>query len=206
MKIKVCGMREALNVAEIGKEHPDYMGFIFFPPSPRDCSEMNPDVLKNLPEGVEPVAVTVNMKPESVIQLVERYGFRTVQLHGDESPADCRILQEKGLNVFKAIGIKGEESLKRFSDYQDYIDMFVFDTSGASRGGTGRKFDWNLLHGYTGETPFLLSGGIGPEDMELVKGIRHNSFAGIDLNSRFEISPAKKDVDLIRKFFKEIRK
>lgn len=206
MKIKVCGMREASNVAEIGDEHPDYMGFIFYAPSPRDCSGMHPDVLKNLPDGVEPVAVTVNMKPETVMQLVERYGFRTVQLHGDESPDDCRILHEKGLTVFKAIGIKGEESLKSLPDYQGYADMFVFDTSAASRGGTGRKFDWNLLHNYTGDTPFLLSGGIGPEDVELVRGIRHPSFAGIDLNSRFEISPAKKDVDLIRKIFKEIRK
>ncbi len=205
MLIKICGMRDASNVREVAGERPDYMGFIFYPPSSRDCEGLDPSVVESLPAGIEPVAVTVNMDESSIMELAGKYGFRTVQLHGDESPALCGRLREKGLTVFKAVGIKGEESLSSLADYDDDVDMFVFDTASAARGGTGRKFDWTLLGAYTGKVPFLLSGGIGPEDAFLLKDMSHPRFAGIDLNSRFESAPAIKDVALLRKFIKQIR-
>lgn len=205
MKIKVCGMRYSSNVAAVAEVYPDYMGFIFYPPSPRDCSGMSTSVVGQLPESVTPVAVTVNMGDDSILALAGRYGFNTVQLHGDETPDQCRGLRERGLTVFKAIGIKDESSLEDALAYEGNVDMFVFDTSSASRGGTGKKFDWDLLGNYKGQTPFLLSGGLGPEDVERVRNLRHEKFVGIDLNSRFETAPALKDAALLKNFFKQIR-
>ncbi|MDE5875638.1 MAG: phosphoribosylanthranilate isomerase [Muribaculaceae bacterium] len=205
MKIKVCGMRERENVAEVALLRPDYMGFIFYPRSPRHCGDLDPDVVRNLPEEITPVAVTVNMEIGEIERLCGRYAIDTVQLHGDESPDFCRELRERGLTVFKAKGVKDAESVRSLSHYEGAVDMFVLDTASAARGGTGKKFDWNLLPLYSGHTPFMLSGGIGPEDAEMVLSLRHPSFAGIDLNSRFEQAPGLKDATLLDNFFKRIR-
>ncbi|MDE6577337.1 MAG: phosphoribosylanthranilate isomerase [Muribaculaceae bacterium] len=198
-------MRDSLNVAQVAAARPDYMGFIFYPPSPRDCSGTDPSVVRQLPSEVTPVAVTVNMDTASILRLTDKYGFRIVQLHGDESPEMCGNLKREGLTVFKAIGIKDEESLRKINEYEGCVDMFVFDTSSAARGGTGKKFDWNLLERYSGTTPFLLSGGISPEDASLIKKFSHDRMAGIDLNSKFESAPAIKDVALLGNFIKQIK-
>lgn len=205
MKIKVCGMRDGVNVAEVASLGIDYMGFIFYPPSPRDCSGMKEWIPGGLPEGVKGVMVSVNMPEDELFAIVKRYGFDTVQLHGDESPDVCRGLKERGLTVFKALGLHDSKSLKETSRYEGSIDMFVFDTASSKRGGTGKKFDWSLLAEYDGETPFLLSGGIGLEDVAEINRIEHPKFAGVDLNSRFEIAPGVKDAVLVKTFIKEIK-
>lgn len=202
LKIKVCGMRDACNISAVAAVHPDYMGFIFYPPSPRYCSGLNPDLVKSLAPDIIPVAVTVDMSESETVSLVEKYGFKTVQLHGNESPELCRRLIDRGLTVFKAIPIKDRESLRSVNDYEGAVNLFVFDTATPSKGGSGLKFNWNILEDAYIATDFLLSGGIGPEDKEIILGFEHPHFIGVDINSRFEVAPGIKDVGLLRRFMK----
>ena len=200
LKIKVCGMRDACNISAVAALHPDYMGFIFYPPSPRYCSGLNPDFIKLLPEDIVPVAVTVDMSESEINSLVDKYGFKAVQLHGNESPELCGRLIDRELTVLKAISIKDMESLRSVNDYEGAVNLFVFDTATPSKGGSGLKFNWNLLEEADISTDFLLSGGIGPEDKEKILGFDHPHFIGVDINSRFEVAPGIKDVGLLRRF------
>ena len=83
--------------------------------------------------------------------------------------------------------------------------MFLFDTKCSSAGGNGEQFDWSILNDYDGDVPFLLSGGIGPDDVEKIKSFNHPKFAGIDLNSCFEIEPGLKDVEKLKKFISQLK-
>lgn len=205
LKIKICGMREASNIAEVGALRPDYMGFIFYPPSPRYCGDADEPLLARVPEDVVPVAVTVDMSPHEILDLCGRYGFNTVQLHGRETPGDCRALKDAGLSVWKAISVASEEDIRAAARYDGSTDMLVIDTAAPSCGGSGRKFDWSLLAHYDGSTPFLLSGGISPADAGAVLDVAHPRLAGVDLNSRFETAPGVKDVGTLRQFLRTLR-
>lgn len=202
LKIKVCGMRDSGNIAAVAGLHPDYMGFIFYPPSPRYCNY--PDAIGSIPEDIIAVAVTVDMSERDIIALTHRYGFKAVQLHGSETPELCRRLRGRGLTVIKAVSVKGMESLGCIRDYEGSVDMFVFDTASSSKGGSGRKFDWTLISDMDIKTDFLLSGGIGPEDADAVLSFSHPHYAGVDLNSRFEIVPGIKDAGMLEKFVRSI--
>lgn len=204
--VKVCGMCRRENISQIAALGPDMMGFIAYPPSPRNFPGLlSPDDLSVLPPSVVPVLVTVDCDPNEVIRLVDRYGFRAVQLHGGESPQLCEFYRSAGLKVMKAISVGSAADLIGCGDYSDAVDLFVFDTKSPSAGGSGKKFDWGILDSYTLEIPFLLSGGIGPDDIPRLKSLTHPSLAGFDLNSRFEISPGVKSVEQLKDFINEIR-
>ncbi|MBD5387280.1 phosphoribosylanthranilate isomerase [bacterium] len=203
MKIKVCGMREPENMLAVAASGIDFMGFIFYAPSPRYCgATLTREMIEHLPEVVEPVAVTVNMDEDSILDLASEYGFRFFQLHGNETPEFCRSLREKGYKVIKAFGIKEESDFENVKRYSGCVDYFLFDTASASRGGSGKKFDWDMLGCYSLSEPLILSGGISPDDVGEIMQINHKSFAGIDLNSRFEVAPGLKDPGAVRQFVK----
>ena len=201
MKIKVCGMRDVRNIAEVAEIGPDYMGFIFYGRSPRYCGDIDPSLIESLPDGIKPVMVTVDMSEERILGVARKYGFRIVQLHGDEKPDLCDSLRTKGFTVVKAVGMESEGSLKTLRRYAGHVDLFLLDTRCKSKGGSGKKFNWDILGHYDLEEDFWLSGGIGIEDAETLKGISHPHFKGIDLNSRFELSPGVKDTERLRSFF-----
>ena len=197
--IKVCGMRDAENIREVESLGIDMMGFIFWPKSKRYVSRRP----NHLPKRVKRVGVFVDEDPGLVKRIAHDYGLDYIQLHGSESPA--YIFQLRGLHVIKAFNIATAEDLEQTKTYEGLVDYFLFDTKGKSVGGNGEKFDWSVLEAYDGSTPFLLSGGIGPDDADRVKACRHPKCAGIDLNSRFEIAPGLKDVNTMRSFIREIR-
>ena len=192
--IKVCGMREADNIREVETLGIDMMGFIFWPKSSRYVSQ-RPDYL---PKRVKRVGVFVDEDPEQVKQLADDYGLNYVQLHGQESPS--YIFQLRGLHVIKAFNISTTEDLIQTQPYEGLVDYFLFDAKGKSVGGNGEKFNWDVLDAYQGNTPFLLSGGIGPDDAERVNAFYHPKCIGIDLNSRFELAPGLKDVAKLKEF------
>lgn len=206
LKIKVCGMRYADNICEVSGLPVDYMGFIFYDRSPRCCRGIDPGILGSLPESVTPVMVSVDMPEEELLQLASLFGFGTLQLHGGESPEMCRRLRERGFKVWKAIAAKSAESIRSAEDYAEAADMFVFDTASPKQGGTGQKFDWDILNNYRLPVPFMLSGGIGPEDAAAVKVFSHPKLVGVDLNSRFEVQPGRKDSDRLARFVSSLRK
>ena len=176
----------------------DWMGMIFWPKSSRFVT----DVPSYLPKQVRRVGVFVDASLEDIRQHVSDYQLDLIQLHGKETPAFAEAL--KPLSVIKAFNIADAEDLKQTKAYEGIVDYFLFDTKGKVVGGNGEKFDWSVLSSYHGETPFLLSGGIGPDDVEAIKSFRHPKCIGIDLNSRFEQAPALKDISKLRNFIKQL--
>ncbi len=219
LKIKVCGMRDAENICAVSQLDIDLMGFIFFQKSSRHVLK-NPDFpkLKRSKENAgvhgmpERVGVFVDEMPQNIITAVYDYGLDAVQLHGMESRELCENLRRTldpdicpGVKIFKAISISEPADIDRYKAYEGAVDLFLFDTKCTTVGGSGRQFDWSVLDRYEGNTPFFLSGGIGPEDAGRIKSFRHSKFTGIDLNSRFEISPGLKDVNMLRTFINQVR-
>lgn len=198
-------MRDAANVGEVSSLAPDFMGFIFYPKSPRHFGGMPVETVRLLPAGITPVLVTVNLAEQEILQLVERYGFKAVQLHGGESPELCRSLRRRGLTVLKSASLGDSASIAALGQYEGAVDYLLFDTPSAQHGGTGRKFDWSKLADYSLQIPFFLSGGIGPDDVAELLAIRHPMLSGVDVNSRFEISPARKNASLLSQFISQLR-
>ena len=187
-------MREADNIRDVETLGIDMMGFIFWPKSIRYVSQ-RPDYL---PKHVKRVGVFVNEDPEQVKRLADDYDLDYIQLHGHESPE--YIFQLGGLHIIKAFNISTADDLLQTQPYEGVVDYFLFDAKGKSVGGNGEKFNWNVLYAYNGSTPFLLSGGIGPDDATHVKAFHHPKCIGIDLNSCFELSPGLKDVAKLKEF------
>ena len=196
--VKVCGMRDAENICEVEALGIDLMGFIFWPKSSRYVSERP----AYLPTNCKRVGVFVDEDIETVKRIAEDYALDYIQLHGHESPEYCAQL--KGLKLIKAFNIATTEDFKQTEPYTGIVDYFLFDTKGKSVGGNGEKFDWSVLSAYDGNTPFLLSGGIGPDDAEVLTShfspLTSKKCAGIDLNSRFEQAPGLKDINKLKDF------
>ena len=202
MLIKVCGLSDPQSICGISRLQPSLIGFIFYPPSPRNACSLSPAIVKSIPDGIERAGVFVNSCIRQILDTAERYSLTAVQLHGEESPEMCSQLRLSNLKVIKAIGVNESLDNKYLGEFEGAVDMFVFDTATAGYGGSGRKFDWTKLKDYSLSTPFLLSGGIGPEDAEAVHraaAVLHR-MAGVDINSRFEINPGNKSIELVKAF------
>ena len=193
-------MREAENIRKVASLGIDLMGFIFWPKSSRYVSERP----AYLPTHCKRVGVFVDEDLETVRRIADEYALDYIQLHGHESREYCAQLN--GLKLIKAISVSGHDDIATYKTYEGLVDYFLFDTKCPSVGGSGQQFDWSVLSAYDGSTPFLLSGGIGPDDAERVKAFHHSKCIGIDLNSRFELSPGLKDVAALRKFLNEINR
>ncbi len=198
---KVCGMREAGNIREVEALGIDWMGFIFWAHSARNVS-LKPDYL---PSRCKRVGVFVNAPMAFIREKVREFGLDILQLHGGEDADFIRQLRTElpSLSVVKALNVAREEDLEQSKRYEGLCDYFLFDTKAEKVGGNGKAFDWDILHSYKGNTPFLLSGGLGPDDKERLRAFHHPQMAGIDLNSRFEIRPAVKDIHLLTSFLHE---
>jgi phosphoribosylanthranilate isomerase len=194
MMIKVCGMRDAENIREVEALGIDLMGFIFWPKSSRYVSERP----AYLPTNCKRVGVFVDEDIESVKRIADDYVLEFIQLHGHESADYCAQL--KGLKLIKAISVSGQDDIATYKTYEGLVDYFLFDTKCPSVGGSGQQFDWSMLSAYDGNTPFLLSGGIGPDDAERLRASHREKCVGIDLNSRFEIGPGLKDINKLKDF------
>lgn len=211
MIVKVCGMREAENIKALIPLAVDWVGFIFYERSKRYVESV-PEQINFLKtrggytRGLDRVGVFVNASKEYILEKVYRYHLKRVQLHGDENSAFCIDLQKEGLSVIKAISIGTDFNFRSLVAYEHACDFLLFDTKGEKRGGNGVRFNWQLLTQYTGGTPFLLSGGIGPQHVEDILALKHPKFAGIDLNSGFEIEPGVKNIEELKLFLEALAK
>ena len=193
-------MREAENIREVEALDIDLIGFIFWPKSSRYVSERP----AYLPTNCKRVGVFVDEDIEVVKKIAHDYALDYIQLHGHESTAYCAQL--KGLKLIKAFNIATAEDFGQTKSYENLVDCFLFDAKGKSVGGNGTKFEWSVLDNYHGPTPFILSGGIGPDDATSIRHFRHPQLAGIDLNSRFELVPGLKNVIALQKFLNELNR
>ena len=224
MIIKVCGMRDAENIREVERLGIDMMGFICWPKSPRYVREV-PAYLPDCPR----VGVFVNPSLDEIQKRMEAFEFSYIQLHGTESSEFCKAVREKtGCKIIKAIslprplqrrgerskacdidGLDTDEELQRLfpPPLEGFGEAFLlFDTKCTTIGGSGQKFNWDILRRYRGPLPFLLSGGIDPEDAEQLRQFHHEKCLGFDINSRFVIEPGMKDIEKIKQFITALRK
>ena len=200
MIVKVCGMRDSENIRAIEQTKADLMGFIFYHKSPRFVASLP----EYMPKKQKRVGVFVNASLEQILAKAQKFSLEYIQLHGDEPPAFCSELKNRGLKVIRAQRIANADDIIRAESY-NMADLMIFDTKTELYGGSGKKFNWQLLENYKGCVPFLLSGGIRSDTFEEIKAFFHPQFAGIDLNSGFEISPALKDVGKLNNFIEKIK-
>jgi phosphoribosylanthranilate isomerase len=203
MIIKVCGLREAGNISRINQLDIDFMGFIFYPASPRYVKE--DDFVSIRESHKHRVGVFVNDDFDTIRRKAGLLQLTHIQLHGSEAPELCNKLKNAGYTVLKAFSISGKEDFRSATDYHDNVDYYLFDTKSSGYGGSGKTFDWSLLDEYNEDIPFLLSGGLNPGSIDDLKEFGHPQFAGVDLNSGFEISPALKDVEKLKSFVTAFR-
>ena len=162
---------------------------------------------------VKRVGVFVDDMPQNIVTRVYNYGLDYIQLHGNEPRETIENLRatldtdiKPGIKFIKAISVSTVDDVKKYKEYVGAVDLFLFDTKCKTMGGSGEQFDWQVLDAYDGDIPFLLSGGIGPDDAERVNTFQHPQCIGIDLNSKFEIEPAFKDVDKLREFLLKVKR
>jgi len=197
LKLKVCGMRDEANIIALSKVQPDFIGFIFHEKSSRNISEA---VLENTPKNIARVGVFVNESKAFILHKIQQYNLDYVQLHGTESPEFCNEIKKLEVGIIKAFNISGKFDFSNLIRYDSVCDYLLFDAFGKQAGGNGITFNWELLRKYQGGTPFLLSGGIDDTMADELKKVTHPQFAGIDINSGFEIEPALKNISKIKKF------
>ena len=213
--VKVCGLRDSENIRQVAALGVDWIGMIFWEKSPRnvtmipshagiipDRASLSPLATNNSPLKV---GVFVDEMAQNIITSVVNFQLDLIQLHGHETPTLIRNLRRtladiRPVKVIKAISVSSRDDIAAYKDYADCVDYFLFDTKCPSVGGSGQQFDWSVLDAYDGEVPFLLSGGIGPDDAERVRNFHHPKCIGIDLNSRFETEPGLKDITKLKQF------
>ena len=212
-------MRDGENIRQVAELGVDWIGMIFWSKSPRHVT-MIPSYAGIIPDrgslsftdhqlSPKRVGVFVDEMAQNIITRVMNFQLDLVQLHGHETPTLIRNLRRtladiRPVKFIKAISVASRDDIETYKDYVDCVDYFLFDTKCPTVGGSGNQFDWSVLADYDGETPFLLSGGIGPDDAARIRSFHHPQLAGIDLNSRFELAPGMKDVSALRKFLNEL--
>ena len=203
MRVKVCGMTELDQVKQLDAMGVDFAGFIFYPKSPRYViRHLTGEQVKKARLRLGKVGVFVNPAYDEVMKQVDSFGLDMVQLHGDETPRFCEQLANY-ITVIKVFRLSENDPIEwMIRPYQDYCDMFLFDTEGVGYGGTGKKFNWDTLKPAHIDKLFFLSGGIEPGDVEKLREFEKEPVArklfSIDINSKFETSPGVKDLKKIR--------
>ena len=212
-------MRDADNIRDISALGVDMIGLIFYPPSPRYVQQFSSgagiiaDYAPDMGKTPLRVGVFVDDMPQNIVTRVYNYKLDYIQLHGNEPRETLENLRatidpdiKPKIKIIKAISVSSAEDIKKYKEYVGAADLFLFDTKCKTVGGSGELFDWQVLQAYDGDVPFLLSGGIGPDDAERIKNFHHPKCIGIDLNSKFEIEPALKDVEKLKQFLVKVKR
>jgi phosphoribosylanthranilate isomerase len=205
VKLKVCGMKYAANIAAIAALDPDYLGFIFYRKSPRFMNEISAELIKYIPASIKTTGVFVDENMDVVKAYIFKHQLKAVQLHGKESVAYCREIKTLGVEVIKAFGVDEQFNFEALIPYQEVVDYFLFDTQTAAHGGSGKVFDWKLLRQYSLDKPYFLSGGITNDHAASIQEINDPRLYAVDINSKFEVEPGLKDVAQLKEFFKEMK-
>lgn len=190
------------NIAALVALQPDYMGFIFYDQSKRFVGNLDQEIIKSIPETTKATGVFVNEDLEQLVRIAQAYQLKALQLHGSESVDYCTQLKSilPHIELIKAFGINESFNFETLTAYANSIDYFLFDTQTAAHGGSGKTFNWQLLDAYKMHTPYFLSGGIGLEQVGEIRKIMDPRLYAVDLNSRFEIDAAVKDIEQLKTF------
>ncbi len=209
MRIKVCGLTNVNQVRQLNELGIEFAGFNFYRRSPRYVYKNMPSTaIKKMRSKINKVGIFVDENADELLRTVDDCGLYLVQLHGNESPRYCEKISNY-ISVIKAFRLSDDDNIEwKIKDYYDVVDMFMFDTETTSFGGSGKKFNWSILKDLKINKPFFLAGGISPDDVNEIKRFAMqpvaNDLFAIDINSKFEITPGIKNIDLIKSFRKEI--
>lgn len=204
------------NIGEVVALQPDYLGFIFYEKSPRNFEGSIP----NIPSTIKKVGIFVNEDIDVLLEKVRYHKLDAIQLHGEEPPKYCKKLQEKchvertlpigsqgrNLSIWKAFSVDESFDFNQLTPYENEVDKFLFDTKGKNKGGNGVAFNWEILQKYPSKKPFILSGGIGLEDVGKIHTLLQSNLPiyALDLNSKFEIRPGLKNSTDLKQFIDEL--
>lgn len=199
-------MKNPQNIDQLGQLPIDFIGFIFFEKSPRYAVGLELTDLSSLPVSIERVGVFVNEDFETIARLVNKYKLTYVQLHGQESVDLClKCRKETGVKVIKAFNVSAVADFTKTKEYTEVCDYFLFDTKTSQHGGSGIKFNWNILKAYQENLPFFLSGGISESDVESISKLSLPRLYALDLNSKFEIEPGLKNINMLNNFISHFK-
>lgn len=204
LKIKVCGMRNRINIASLLALPVDFIGFIFYKNSKRVIDPADQEYIAGI-SAVEKIGVFVNADMETITEAIRDYRLTGIQLHGQETASFCAALKKAtSVKLIKAFGVDENFDTALLTDYEYIVDFFLFDTKTPEHGGSGKKFNWQLLNRYRGNTPYFLSGGLDKDNILQAAQNNDPRLYGLDLNSKFEIEPGMKDIDLLTKTLNKI--
>ncbi len=200
MRIKVCGMKDPKNMQEVAGLAPDYLGFIFYNKSPRFFNGQIPQ----LPKNIKRVGVFVASPIPKLIEIVKTHKLNVVQLHGEESAEYITKLKQelpKTVHIWKVFAVSDHFNFELLKEFEGKVDAFLFDTKGPAPGGNGFAFNWNVLGHYNSKTPFVISGGIGLNELQQLKALNATKLPvlAVDVNSKFEIIPGLKNIEDLKK-------
>lgn len=207
---KICGLTDATAVEAAVEHGADMVGFVFYPPSPRNVSAEQAEALLNeVPSGIDRVGLFVDPETDFLDKILAKARLDLLQLHGDETPERCRAISVYfGLPIIKAIKVSTKADLKAAKDYEDAVDWLMFDarssTEGALPGGNGKAFDWTILKGAEFKRPWLLAGGLTPENLS--QAVQQSGARAVDVSSGVESAPGQKDPAKIRAFLDAARR
>lgn len=204
-KVKVCGITTLEDARFAAGALADYLGFIFYDKSPRYIEPAKAGAIINWIEGPQKVGVFVNQALDDVNDIATQTGIDLVQLHGDESPGYCDMINFPVIKVFHITSeTNADELASDIEVYKNSADYFLFDTKiDGLYGGTGKTFDWKLLENLSMGKSFFLSGGLNAQNVS--EAIDKVSPDVVDLSSGLEESPGLKDFDKIEEFFDVMR-
>lgn len=207
---KICGLSDAAAVQAAVEHGADMLGFVFYPHSPRNITAaQSEELLRDVPSGIDRVGLFVDPETDFLDQILAKARLDLLQLHGDETPERCRAISIYfGLPIIKAIKVSTKADLKIAKDYEDAVDWLMFDArppvDGALPGGNGRAFDWTILKGVEFKRPWLLAGGLTPEN--LAEAVNQSGASAVDVSSGVESAPGRKDPAKIRAFLDAARR
>ena len=212
MKLKVCGMKYKDNIKAVSSVQPDFMGFIFYKNSARNFDNSS---ITKIPDSIKKVGVFVNESLDVVKEKVKQFNLQVVQLHGSESSEYCSQLKRhygervpSTIEIIKVFSIKDEFNFDVLQPYEANCDYYLFDTKGKLPGGNGYTFNWDVLKKYPSTKPYLLSGGIGLNEIEKIKAFKKSPASkycyALDVNSKFEIEPGLKHSEALEKFKNQV--
>lgn len=214
-------MRDARNIHEVSQLGIDWIGLDFIPNSERyvsqiascagiipdysSLSDLSSDKLSQQKEGPVLCGVFADDMPQNIVTRVVNFDLDIVQLNGEESMVMIDNLRRTldpdihaGIKIMKRLVITKHEDIENYKEYAEGVDYFLFDVQDNLK-------DWGILEAYDGKVPFLVSGNIGAEDIEKIKGLSHPLFYGISVNEKFESAPAVKDIALLKDFLEKIK-
>ena len=203
MKFKVCGLFNEENIYKVAELNPDYVGHIFWEKSVRYLKSISP----NLKKEIKKTGVFFNSKIDDVFNRINENNLACVQLHGEESPQYCKNIMDSGTQVIKSFRIDDDFDFSVLKNYENYCDLFLFDSKSELPGGTGESFNWENLKKYKLKKEFFISGGIGLHSIESLIDLFKMDLPiyGVDVNSKFEDEKYLKKIDELKTFIETIK-